>query len=1180
VTHTEGVLLALDRYGLKQSELTKIMPSAPPALIRDNAGAQPVSSEAAKNLAEREGDQRTDLRGAAGGYVLEGAKTASPRWAREIRGLLTGLEHMAPEAAASNLSRAQAIAAKMRGVSPRQIMDLGHGLDANAVLMAGASPGNKAGPLYAAKFIEPQANPTTHLQERALVSKILGPYGVPTHGAYAHGRGGVEIQDYAPFVATPEQRAAVEQQTKDRGKFWLNRHLWDINDHAGNVRLLPDGTPAAIDARFDSGPGFARTVRGTIEERYRDQRQTGAAALHAAQEGRAQEVPPPKWHQEAAGHAADAAWEHAPYLAGGVVAGLYGYGLKKTLDRNKEEQTEDVSKTADHLDTLALAGTVALGAGTLFLGGVAVNDLWKGRKFDEHHEKFTKFLGDKTRLVDTKAHIAMRDPQSVAITTRDELKKKVDDEFKGHSKLMRRLTVESLAPMLKQDGGNAAMLPGLAKQYVIARAKELPEILDHELGHALDYRKKGLTHKNQGPYESTFIGSIWKPRYQKETMRAETEAWKHAPDSPHKKKIQDAALGTYDTGFHQERGEFAGSLATLMASATAYLALNRMGAKLGFAKLAASSVARQVKDSIVAMLKSHKMPESSPYVVLAGSAMYFHGLRPAIRDIDVYVPNLPVAHEERVYGAYEVDAKPTWDLWSASELMRDSVVIDGVRVMSLKAILRMKKAMNRPKDQADIATLEKKLTKTADVDTKLQPHQQRVVDRLLRADQPGLVAMHGLGSGKTLTSIAAADALGMPADVVLPAALRANYIKELQKHAPNSPPPTNIQSLENVARKQLPLTNPLLIVDEAHRSRNVSKTQRALQNNEAKKRLLLTGSLFYNQPSDAAGPVNLVAGGSVLPGDPDEFRRLFVREQEYTPGFFGKMIGRKPSVTYDVNPKTKKYLEGVLSKYVDYHPSSATDFPSRTDETIGVPMAERQKEIYDMLIGRAPKWVHDRVVSGLPPSKAEAARLNSFLQGTRQVSNSTAPYHTDRPSEQPKIDRAVKELNKLFKENPQAKALVYSSYLDAGINPYKKKLDKLQIPYGEFTGALSPVQRDQMVRDYNDNKIKALLLSRAGGEGLDLKGTRLIQLLEPHWNEEALKQVTGRGIRYQSHNHLPEDQRNVHVQHFVTENPRQGFAQKLRLKKPDMSVDQYLFNMSKQKEELNQRFRDLLKEQK
>lgn len=468
--------------------------------------------------------------------------------------------------------------------------------------------------------------------------------------------------------------------------------------------------------------------------------------------------------------------------------------------------------------------------------------------------------------------------------------------------------------------------------------------------------------------------------------------------------------------------------------------------------------------------------------------------------------------------------------------------------------------------------------KLADVETALKDHQQRVVDRLLQPDQPGLVAMHGLGSGKTLTSIAAADALKMPADVVVPAALRANYQKELEKHAPTNTPETHIQSLENVARNQTHLHNPFLIVDEAHRSRNPSKTQQALKNNEAKKRLLLTGSLFYNQPSDAAAPINLVAGGSVLPADPDEFRRFFVSEREEKPSLIGSMLGQQPKMVYDVNPDSKKYLQSVLRKYVDYHPGSTDDFPARTDQTIGVPMTSRQKEIYDALMGKAPKWVYDRVRTGLPPRKSEMAQLNRFLQGTRQVSNSTAPYHLDRPSEQPKIDRAADELKQLLDKNPRAKAIIYSNYLDAGINPYKAKLDQFQIPYGEFTGAMPKARRDQMVRDYNENKLRALLLSRAGGEGLDLKGTRLIQLLEPHWNEEALKQVTGRGIRYRSHADLPEEERNVSVQHFVTQNPRRGIAERLHLKDPERSVDQYLLGLAQQKEELNQKFRDLLVE--
>lgn len=468
--------------------------------------------------------------------------------------------------------------------------------------------------------------------------------------------------------------------------------------------------------------------------------------------------------------------------------------------------------------------------------------------------------------------------------------------------------------------------------------------------------------------------------------------------------------------------------------------------------------------------------------------------------------------------------------------------------------------------------------KLADIATPLKEHQQRVVDKLQQPDQPGLVAAHGLGSGKTLTSIAAAEALGLPADVVLPAALRANYIKELEKHAPVDAPETHIQSLENVARKQVPLRHPFLIVDEAHRGRNPSKTQQALRNTSAKKRLLLTGSPFYNQPSDIAAPVNIAAGASVLPSDPDEFRRRYVAERELQPSLIGKMLGGTPHMEYGVNPEQREYLQTVLKKYVDYHPGSTENFPTREDQTIGVPMSSRQKEIYDTLIGKAPEWVRERVRTGLPPKKSELGQLNRFLQGTRQVSLSTAPYHLDRPAEHPKIQKAVNELNELLSQNPRAKALVYSAYLDAGINPYKAELDKLQIPYGEFTGAMPKAKRDQMVRDYNANKLRALLLSRAGGEGLDLKGTRLIQLLEPHWNEEALKQVIGRGIRYKSHDALPEEERRVQVQRYVTQNPRRGIAERLHLKDPERSVDQYLLGLAQQKEELNQKFRDLLVE--
>jgi hypothetical protein len=97
------------------------------------------------------------------------------------------------------------------------------------------------------------------------------------------------------------------------------------------------------------------------------------------------------------------------------------------------------------------------------------------------------------------------------------------------------------------------------------------------------------------------------------------------------------------------------------------------------------------------------------------------------------------------------------------------------------------------------------LEKIADIKTPLLPHQQRVVDRLQQDDQPGLVAIHGLGSGKTLTSIAAQDALHMPAQVVAPAALLGNYRKEQSKHLSGKKQPTQLTSMQNMAAKGVPV---------------------------------------------------------------------------------------------------------------------------------------------------------------------------------------------------------------------------------------------------------------------------------------------------------------------------------------------------------------------------------------
>ena len=473
--------------------------------------------------------------------------------------------------------------------------------------------------------------------------------------------------------------------------------------------------------------------------------------------------------------------------------------------------------------------------------------------------------------------------------------------------------------------------------------------------------------------------------------------------------------------------------------------------------------------------------------------------------------------------------------------------------------------------------------KIAEVLTELKPHQQRVVDRLSQPDQPGLVAIHGLGSGKTLESIAAMDALGVPTTAIVPASLKGNFQKELQKHLDAPPEDLDVMSLQKATRTPPPEGTGLLIVDEAHRLRDpASKGLKALRSVPSEKRLLLTASPTYNHPSDISSLVNLAAGKQVLPADKGEFENRYVGQQVVDPGFFNKVFrGVKPG--YRPLLVRRGELKKVLDKWTDYHanPTDTADFPTRTDEVIKVPMSKQQRAVYDTIIGTAPAWMRYKIRAGLPPSKSESKDLNAFLTGARQAQLYPGVFQEQGGDLEnaTKQQAAFEHFHEALQNNPDHRAVVYSNYLDAGLSPYRQLLEQHDIPYAAFTGAMKLSDREQAVRDYNEGKLKALLVSSAGGEGLDLKGTRQIQILEPHFNSEKLKQVIGRGIRYRSHAELPEDQRNVAVEQYLSSMPERGTLGRMVFGKPDLTADQYLYQLSQDKEALNQQLHAILSQQ-
>ena len=65
--------------------------------------------------------------------------------------------------------------------------------------------------------------------------------------------------------------------------------------------------------------------------------------------------------------------------------------------------------------------------------------------------------------------------------------------------------------------------------------------------------------------------------------------------------------------------------------------------------------------------------------------------------------------------------------------------------------------------------------------------------------------------------------------------------------------------------------------------------------------------------------------------------------------------------------------------------------------------------------------------------------------------------------------------------------------------------------------------------DISGSKIKVVLISQAGSEGLDFKAIRQIHILEPWYNMNRNEQIIGRGVRNFSHKDLPFEKRNVEI---------------------------------------------------
>jgi len=180
------------------------------------------------------------------------------------------------------------------------------------------------------------------------------------------------------------------------------------------------------------------------------------------------------------------------------------------------------------------------------------------------------------------------------------------------------------------------------------------------------------------------------------------------------------------------------------------------------------------------------------------------------------------------------------------------------------------------------------------------------------------------------------------------------------------------------------------------------------------------------------------------------------------------------------------------------------------------------------------------------------------------------------PDVLPKYSKKMSNICNII-QNTEGIVLIYSQYIDGGVVPMALALEEMgftkysenestnkslfRTPPCEPLDAITMLPKSKVSREtfrpakyimitgnkmYSPNnadeieytklpenkdgsRVKVILISKAGSEGLDFKHIRQIHILEPWFNMNRIEQIIGRGVRNLSHCELPFNQRNVQI---------------------------------------------------
>ena len=602
-------------------------------------------------------------------------------------------------------------------------------------------------------------------------------------------------------------------------------------------------------------------------------------------------------------------------------------------------------------------------------------------------------------------------------------------------------------------------------------------------------------------------------------------------------------------------------------------------------------------------------------------------------------------------------------------------------------------ALQNPKENKKLFNYANKLSKLGGNKRQsfmFQEHQKFVIDYMKEYGQRGLLIYHGLGSGKTITSIGIAELYpNKKVNVISPASIIDNIedsfttMKLSQDVYEKRYTVQSYQSLSNILKEDEEqnkyFKDRVVIIDEAHNLRNRNKMSNLIHHsinpknkkedteisgkeickstvskfnvychpknlinsdnimnegtirenklfykdasdvkmikknnykknyksldeecreivnsifkvckyirNDASKVILLTGTPMMNHPVDISRLINIITGEKTLSENEEEFEQQFI-SSEFRDVYNNSTNNMETVLVKE--PKNMNVFKSLIYGLISYYiPDEPKLYPSSEEIWHKVEMDSEQFNKYKEVVENKLKMENLNLVreaNSVEEDETNKSKfvVNTFLNKSRQIGN----FYEGRESPTPKLKEMAEIISKGAKP-----VLVYSGFKENGIIALNNILTSdYNARTKIFSGDINVEQKNKIINQYNNyidpdfpesDKFDVLLITSAGGEGLDLKNTRQVHIMEPHWNIYKINQAIGRAIRYKSHEDLPEEQRTVEVHKWISDLPNTKEAQDISLSnnkvsKVPMGADEKLYKMSDVKRKLIESFTKLI----